>query len=172
MKHGIKWKSNLGKRAGHKLLMLKTMTTQLIKHDTIETTIPKAKQMKHFCEKVVGLAKRGDLNARRQAARIVKDKDVLKRLFDEFPMRYRFRKGGYTAIYRTGRFRRGDATDLCSIYYVDSPNHKLFVEANRIPYSSIESIDSQNDDLGDFIEKKNNENVEKKSDIDIQIEQK
>ena len=156
-------KSNLGKKQGHKVLMLKTMTTQLIKHDTIETTTAKAKQMRYFAEKVVGLAKRGDLNARRQAAKIIKEKEVLDRLFTEFPQRYKFRKGGYTAIIKT-RLRKGDSSRMSSIFYVDSPNHKLFVEAQRKKYLS--RLDVQ-EEMGDF----ENPPVERKSDLDIEIKE-
>ena len=142
MNHGIKWKSNLNRKQGHKVLMLKTMATQLIKHEAIITTIPKAKQLKYFAEKVVGLAKRGDLNARRQAAKIVKEEGVLKKLFDEFPERYKFRNGGYTSLVKI-HHRNGDGSDLCRLFYVDSPPHKKVVER-------LFRVGEINEEEGDF----------------------
>jgi large subunit ribosomal protein L17 len=94
------------------------MVTSLIKHERIETTVPKAKELRKIADKMVTLAKKGDLHARRKAAGILFEKPVLKKLFDEFGERYMGRDGGYTRIVRT-RFRRPDQTPMAYIEYVD-----------------------------------------------------
>jgi large subunit ribosomal protein L17 len=93
------------------------MTTQLITHERIVTTVPKAKELRRFADKMVTLAKRGDLHAKRQAFSFLRTEDSVRKLFADFPERYADRNGGYTRIKRLG-VRTSDSAPMCSIEYV------------------------------------------------------
>ena len=97
----------LGRVASHRQAMLRNMVTSLFKHGRIQTTEAKAKELRHLADKMVSLSKRGDLHARRQALAVLRDKKVVKKLFDEIGKRYQEVKGGYTRIIKLG-VRRGD----------------------------------------------------------------
>ncbi len=99
--------------------MFKNMVTSLIKHERIQTTGPKAKELRSIAEKLITLGKRGDLHARRRAARTVADKDALHKLFAELGPRYKERQGGYTRIIKLGN-RPGDDAPVSLIELVDS----------------------------------------------------
>jgi large subunit ribosomal protein L17 len=92
--------------------MFANMSASLIKHEQIVTTLPKAKELRPFVEKLVTLAKRGDLHARRQAlSALGQDKFIVHKLFDEVAPRYEERHGGYTRIVKLGP-RRSDSTEM------------------------------------------------------------
>jgi len=93
------------------------MATSLFRHGRIETTTAKAKELRPFAEKLITLAKRGDLHSRRLAARKIEDRDVLGQLFDQIGPRYIERPGGYTRVMKVG-FRRGDAAEMSLIELV------------------------------------------------------
>ncbi|NMA54453.1 MAG: 50S ribosomal protein L17 [Firmicutes bacterium] len=101
----------LGRRRGHRQAMLKNALISLFRHERIRTTEAKAKELKRLADEMITLAKRGDLHARRQAAVMVPDKEVLKKLFDTLGPRYTDRSGGYTHIYKLGP-RQGDAASM------------------------------------------------------------
>lgn len=102
----------------HRKAMLANMAGSLIEHEQIKTTLPKAKEMKRYVEKLITLGKRGDLHARRQAAALLKqDKDVAK-LFEVLGPRYAERQGGYTRVLKAG-FRYGDMAPMAIIELVD-----------------------------------------------------
>jgi len=107
MRHRKKGRK-LNRNASHRTAMFRNMVTSLFRHERIETTDAKAKELRRFAEKLITLGKRGDLHARRLASRTVQDNEVLKKLFDDLGERYRGRPGGYTRITKLG-IRRGDA---------------------------------------------------------------
>jgi len=86
----------------------------LLTHERIKTTLPKAKELRSWADKIVTLGKKGDLAARRRAFDLLRDRDVVKKLFEEIAPRFKDRQGGYTRIYKTGR-RPGDAAPLSLI---------------------------------------------------------
>jgi large subunit ribosomal protein L17 len=90
----------------------------LFRHGRIETTTAKAKELRPFAERLITLARRGDLHARRRAGRHIQDRDVLGKLFDEIGPRFQERPGGYTRILKVGH-RRGDAADMSLIELVE-----------------------------------------------------
>ena len=92
--HGIAFRK-LNRTSAHRKALLCNMVTQLIKHDAIETTLPKAKELRRVADQMVTLAKTGDLHARRQAAATIKEPEMVKKLFAEFPERFNDRNGGY-----------------------------------------------------------------------------
>ncbi len=110
----------LGRTTSHKDAMLRNMVTSFLKFETIETTDAKAKELRRVAEKMITLAKRGGLHARRQAAAVIREKDVVKKLFDEIGARFADRQGGYTRIVKTG-FRAGDSAPLAVIELLAKP---------------------------------------------------
>jgi large subunit ribosomal protein L17 len=99
------------------------MVTSFLKYEKIETTDVKAKELRRVAEKMITLAKRGGLHARRQAAAVIREKDVVKKLFDELGARFADRLGGYTRIVKTG-FRAGDSAPMAVIELMDKPEEK------------------------------------------------
>lgn len=97
---------------------MRNMATNLFRHGRIETTTAKAKELRPYAERLITLAKRGDLHARRLAARKIQDHDVLRRLFADIAPKYTSRPGGYTRILKLGP-RQGDAADMALIELVD-----------------------------------------------------
>lgn len=117
MRHRKKGRQ-LSRTASHREAMLRNMATSLFRHGRISTTTAKAKELRPFAERLITLAKRGDLHARRLAARKVADKDVLFLLFDQIGPRFAERPGGYTRVLKTG-FRRGDGAEMALIELVE-----------------------------------------------------
>ena len=101
----------LGRNTSHRRALLRNLTTALFKHEQIETTDSKARQLRPVAEKVMTLAKRGDLHARRQALAYLTEKNVVHRLFDELKERYTDRQGGYVRIVKKG-IRKGDGAPV------------------------------------------------------------
>jgi large subunit ribosomal protein L17 len=97
--------------------MLRNMVTSLLQHERIRTTTPKAKVARRFADRMITLGKRGDLHARRMAARFINDETVLKKLFEEIAPKFTDRNGGYTRIMRAG-VRKGDAADMAILELV------------------------------------------------------
>lgn len=117
MKHRIKQRK-LNRTSQHRKAMFANMAASLIKHEQITTTLPKAKELKPFVEKVITLGKKGGLANRRRAVSIVRDEDQVKKLFDVLADRYKDRNGGYTRVLKAG-FRYGDAAPMAVIELVD-----------------------------------------------------
>jgi large subunit ribosomal protein L17 len=101
----------LGRPSAHRNMMLRNLVTSLLKHGRIETTEARAKETKKIAEKMITLAKRGDLHARRQVLAYVTEKEVVKNVFEEVAPKYEERNGGYTRMYKLGP-RRGDAAPM------------------------------------------------------------
>ena len=110
MRHHISGRK-LGRPTAHRLLMLRNMTTDLIRHESVRTTDAKAKEVRRMTEKVITLGKKGDLHHRRQALAILPDEVVVNKVFEELGSRYKDRKGGYTRITKLGP-RKGDAAEM------------------------------------------------------------
>ena len=107
----------LSRTSAHREAMLRNMVNSLFAHDRIETTVAKAKELVPLADKVVGLAKRGDLHAKRQAAYYLNSEQVLGKVFTEAASRYQDRSSGYTRIIPS-RIRRGDAASMALVELV------------------------------------------------------
>ncbi len=107
----------LGRNTGQRRAMMRSITTALLKTGRIETTEPKAKELKSIAEKMITLGKRGDLHSRRIVAAYLMDEDVVKDLFDNISKKYSERPGGYTRIIKAGN-RRGDAASMVIVELV------------------------------------------------------
>ncbi|SHI45776.1 large subunit ribosomal protein L17 [Roseomonas rosea] len=117
MRHGVSGRK-LGVTSAHRLSMFRNMATSLLKHEQITTTLPKAKELRPYVERIITLGKRGDLHARRQAAAQIRDAAVVRKLFDTLAPRYSARNGGYTRVLRAG-IRYGDAAQMAVIELVE-----------------------------------------------------
>ena len=117
MYHG-RAKRRFNRTHEHRKAMFANMCQNLIKHEQIVTTLPKAKDLRPVVEKLVTLGKRGDLHARRQAISQIKDAELVKKLFDVLGPRYKTRGGGYTRVLKAG-FRYGDNAPMAVIEFVD-----------------------------------------------------
>ena len=117
MRHGVSGRK-FSRTTSHRLAMFSNMANALIKHEQITTTLPKAKDLRPVVEKLVTLAKRGDLHARRQAIAQIKDVALVGKLFAVLGPRYKERNGGYLRIMKAG-FRFGDNAPLAVIEFVD-----------------------------------------------------
>jgi len=104
-------KRKLGRRSAPRKALFRSLVTALFEYGRIETTEIKAKEARSLAEKMITLAKKGDLHSRRQAAEVITDPAVLQKLFDEIAGRYTERNGGYTRIMKLGP-RRGDAAPM------------------------------------------------------------
>ncbi|MGI6678271.1 MAG: 50S ribosomal protein L17 [Dehalobacterium sp.] len=107
----------LGKTSSHRRAMLRNMVTSLLDKERIETTEPKAKELKSIADKMITLGKKGDLASRRRALAYLMDEDVVTKLYTTLAPRYQDRQGGYTRIIKTG-VRRGDAAQMVLIELV------------------------------------------------------
>ncbi len=117
MRHGNSGRK-LGRTSSHRKAMFANMAVALLKHEQISTTLPKAKELRPFVEKLITLGKRGGLHARRQAWSVLRDDAVTQKLFDSIATRYKDRKGGYTRVLKAG-VRYGDAASMALIELVD-----------------------------------------------------
>ncbi|MFZ3055410.1 MAG: 50S ribosomal protein L17 [Smithella sp.] len=122
MHHG-KTGSKLGRSSSHKEAMLRNMVTSVIKYERIRTTDTKAKELKKVAEKMITLGKKGSLHARRQALAVVRDKDMVGKLFGELTERYRNRPGGYTRIVKAG-YRFGDNAPVSILEFIPDEKKK------------------------------------------------
>ena len=113
MRHG-NGPRKLNRTAEHRKAMFANMACSLIEHEQIKTTLPKAKELRPYIDKLITLAKRGDLHARRMAASQIRQDPAVKKLFDVLGARYQDRKGGYSRVVRAG-FRYGDMAPMAII---------------------------------------------------------
>ena len=127
MRHRVSHRK-LGRVTEHRIAMLRNQAEALLRHERIETTVPKAKELRPFVERIISIAKRGlaggeangkSLHARRMVLRDIQDRDVVSKLFDTIAPRFEGRPGGYTRILRIG-FRRGDSAEVAQIELVGS----------------------------------------------------
>ncbi len=109
--------SNLSRPTGHRMSLYHNLTTELLAHERIVTTVTKAKEVRGMAEKVITLGKEGSLHSRRQALVLVHDRKVVDKVFDELAKKYADRSGGYTRILKLGP-RKGDAAPMAIIELV------------------------------------------------------
>ncbi|MEM6410850.1 MAG: 50S ribosomal protein L17 [Pseudomonadota bacterium] len=131
MRHGIAHRK-LNRTASHRKAMFANMASSLITHEQIVTTLPKAKELKPIMDKLVTLAKKGDLASRRRAVSQIRDKDAVKKLFEVMGDRYADRNGGYTRVLKAG-YRYGDNAPMAVIELVDrDPEARGAIDRARV----------------------------------------
>ena len=117
MRHGMSGRK-LNRTSSHRKALLMNLANSLIKHEQIKTTLPKAKELRPYVEKLITLGKKGELSNRKQAISALHDLEVVNKLFSDIAKRYKNRNGGYIRIVKFG-FRNGDAAPMAIIELVD-----------------------------------------------------
>ena len=136
MRHRV-LKYKLNRTSSHRKALLNNMTLALIKHEQINTTLVKAKNLRPFVEKIITLAKKNNLASRKKAFSILKNKKIIDKLFTNIAKRYEARKGGYIRILKNG-FRYGDMAPLAVIELVDRDKKAKGLDSS----ASISSVDT------------------------------
>ena len=119
MRHGNGLRK-LNRTSSHRLAMLRNMTNSLLRHETIKTTLPKAKELRRVVEPMITLGKKPSLANRRLAFDRLRDREIVVKLFNEIGPRYAQRNGGYLRILKMG-FRIGDNAPMCVVQLLDQP---------------------------------------------------
>ena len=117
MRHGVA-NRKLNRTSSHRLAMLENMAVSLIKNETIKTTLPKAKELRPFVEKIITLGKKNKESSRSSAFNTLQDKEAVAKVFKELSVRYKDRNGGYCRIIKAG-FRTGDNAPMAFIQLLD-----------------------------------------------------
>ena len=140
MRHKIS-KRKLNRTSSHRKALLANMAVALIKHEQIKTTLPKAKELAPFVEKLITLGKKGDLNARRKLYSIVPEKTWGAKVFDVLAERYKERSGGYTRIMKAG-FRYGDSAPMAVIELVDRDPEALGQDSGPVIEKEFDDVEA------------------------------
>ena len=144
MKHKIKGKK-LNRTSSHRKALFKNMAQAIIKHEQIITTLPKAKTMKPIVEKLITLAKKGSLHAKRQAYSKLRDDKMVTKLFGTLATRYADRAGGYTRVLKAG-YRYGDAAAMAVIELVDRDE-----DARGLDSGPVQNITESSDETKEVV---------------------
>ena len=142
MKHNVTQKK-LNRTTSHRKALLMNLSNALIKHEQITTTLPKAKELRPFVEKIITLGKNGDLTSRRKAISILQDDKNIKKIFDIIADRYKERSGGYTRIVKIGN-RFGDNAPTAIIELVDRDEEAKGKDSGPVIEKKISSEEEEN----------------------------
>jgi len=142
MKHNVTQKK-LNRTTSHRKALLMNLSNALIKHEQITTTLPKAKALRPFVEKIITLGKNGDLKSRRKAISILQDEKNIKKIFDIIADRYKERSGGYTRIVKIGN-RFGDNAPTAIIELVDRDEEAKGKDSGPVIEKKISSEEEEN----------------------------
>ena len=140
MRHRVS-KRKLNRTSSHRKALLANMAVALIKHEQIKTTLPKAKELAPYVEKLITLGKKGDLNSRRRLYSIIPEKDWGVKVFDILAERYKERNGGYTRIMKAG-FRYGDSAPMAVIELVDRDPEALGQDSGPIIEKEFDEVEA------------------------------
>ena len=138
MRHGLKQRK-LNRTSQHRLAMFANMAAALVKHEQIVTTLPKAKELKPFIEKLITLGKKGGLANRRLAYAQLRDNAMVTKLFGPLAERYKDRAGGYTRVLKAG-FRYGDAAAMGIIELVDRDQAAKGLDSGPVQNAEVEEL--------------------------------
>lgn len=158
----------LGRTSEHRMATLRSLSTELIKHDRITTTLAKAKEMRPFAEKLITKAKLGDLHSRRIVAKHIHDSDVLKKLFETIGPRFADRPGGYLRITKLGS-RRGDSAEMAVIELMDQvvaakPAKNAEKKAKKTEETTEETVEAASEDAVEAAAEETTEAAEEATD--------
>jgi len=140
MRHKVS-KRKLNRTSSHRKALLANMAVALIKHEQIKTTLPKAKELAPYVEKLITLGKKGDLNARRRLYSIIPEKNWGAKVFDILAERYKDRNGGYTRIMKAG-FRYGDSAPMAVIELVDRDPEALGQDSGPVIEKEFDEVEA------------------------------
>ena len=140
MRHKVS-KRKLNRTSSHRKALLANMAVALIKHEQVKTTLPKAKELAPYVEKLITLGKKGDLSARRRLYSIIPEKNWGAKVFDILAERYKERNGGYTRIMKAG-FRYGDSAPMAVIELVDRDPEALGQDSGPVIEKEFDEVEA------------------------------
>ena len=140
MRHKVS-KRKLNRTSSHRKALLANMAVSLIKHEQVKTTLPKAKELAPYVEKLITLGKKGDLNARRKLYSIIPEKIWGAKVFDVLAERYKDRNGGYTRVMKAG-FRYCDSAPMAIIELVDRDPDALGQDSGPIVEKEFDEVEA------------------------------
>ena len=123
MRHRVSGRK-FGRESGHRKLMLKNLVKSLVEHGRINTTVAKAKEIRGLAERLITYGKKNTVHHRRLAYKILQNRTLVKKVFDELAPQYSDREGGYTRVLKAG-FRRGDSAAMAIIEYIQKEKEKI-----------------------------------------------
>ena len=129
MRHRVSGRK-LGREKGHRNLMLKNLVASLVKHERINTTQAKAKEIRSLAERVITYGKKGSVHHRRLAFKVLKNRDLVKKVFDEIAPRFVTTEGGYTRVLKNG-YRRGDCAPMAIIEFTEGTEQKTETKSKK-----------------------------------------
>ncbi len=122
MRHKVSGRK-FGREKGHRDLMLKNLVASLVKHERINTTQARAKEIRSLAERVITYGKKGTVHHRRLTFKVLKNRDLVKKVFDEIAPKFETTEGGYTRVLKNG-YRRGDCAPMAIIEFTEGSEHK------------------------------------------------
>ena len=161
MRHRVAGRK-LSRHTQHRELMFRNMLTSLLQYERIETTLAKGKELRGWADRIISLGKKGTLHARRRVFALLRNKEIVKKLFDEIAPKFKDREGGYTRVYRLG-WRQGDGAPLSLVELVTyaSPEEKKKSTIKKAK-EVLEKVTPKRKEKGEKIEKKEKEKGKKK----------
>ena len=141
MRHRLSGRK-LNRTSSHRKAMFANMSVALVKHEQIKTTLPKAKELRPFVEKLVTLGKRGDLHARRQIIAKTRDETTAKKLIDTIAPRYDGRPGGYIRVLKAG-FRQGDNAPMAIIEFIDRDVDAKGQDSGPVQHQNVDEEEAE-----------------------------
>jgi len=129
MRHKVSGRK-FGREKGHRDLMLKNLVASLVKHERINTTQARAKEIRSLAERVITYGKKGSVHHRRLAFKVLKNRDLVKKVFDEIAPRFETTEGGYTRVLKNG-YRRGDSAPMAIIEFTQREEVKEEPKAKK-----------------------------------------
>ena len=160
MRHRV-LKYKLNRTTSHRKALLNNMALSLIKHEQINTTVAKAKNLRPFVEKIITLAKKGGLASRRKALSILKNKKITEKLFTNIAKRYETRKGGYVRILKNG-FRYGDMAPLAVIELVDRDEKVKGLDSGPVQKKKHDDETKSDEKSADSSQQNPDQNIDQK----------
>ena len=142
MKHNLSQRK-LNRTSSHRKALLMNLSNALLKHEQIKTTLPKAKELRPYVEKIITLGKKGDLHSKKKTISILQDKKNVQKVFDVFAIRYKDRLGGYTRIVKIGN-RFGDNAPTAIIELVDRDVEAKGQDSGPVIEKKISSEEEEN----------------------------
>jgi large subunit ribosomal protein L17 len=168
MRHRVAGRK-LSRHTQHRKLMFRNMLVSLLQYERIKTTLAKGKELRGWADKIISLGKRGTLHARRQAFALLRDKGIVKKLFDEIAPKFKDREGGYTRVYRLG-WRQGDGAPLSLVELVTfAPPEEKKKSTIKKAKEVLEKVTPKKKEKG---EKKEKEKTKEKKEKKVKKEEK
>jgi len=161
MRHRVAGRK-LSRHTQHRELMFRNMLTSLLQYERIETTLAKGKELRGWADRIISLGKKGTLHARRRVFALLRNKEIVKKLFDEIAPKFKDREGGYTRVYRLG-WRQGDGAPLSLVELVTyaSPEEKKKSTIKKAK-EVLEKVTPKRKEKEEKIEKKEKEKGKKR----------